>query len=234
MVTGETIAASVPFSQATLSNSHIYRFGGSIPGSPDVGVGVLHFDGSAAVSGTAFERSGGTATATTLSGQYSVDLNTGRFTFSGTGVPVVGYATQSATGVTAFLVGTGASAASGTMEFQTDSYPPGYQFGPISGHYGLASEEMLDPQTTLVEGTEDPGPNGNISTASAGSYLDSSSQTGLIPFQEFDMFQYTWISDGSGTYGGNTFMVTNQAKFFYIDISPLNGHPSVVVGKVQQ
>jgi hypothetical protein len=28
-------------------------------------------------------------------------------------------------------------------------------------------------------------------------------------------------------------MVTNQSKFFYIDVSPLNGHPAVVVGQIQ-
>ena len=234
LITGEATASAGPFSQATLSNSHIYRFGGYVPGSPDVGVGVLHFDGSAALSGTAYERSGGTANATTLSAQYAVDPASGRFTFSGTGVPVVGYAVPSASGITGYLVGTGASAASGTIEFQTNSYPPGYQFGPIGGKYGLGAEEMLDPQSTVIAGIEDPGPNGSLSTGNSASYLDSSSLTGLIPFQEFDLFKYTWSADGSGAYGGNTYMVTNQSKFFYIDVSPLNGHPAVVVGQRQQ
>jgi hypothetical protein len=234
LITGEATASAGPFSPATLSNSHIYRFGGYVPGSPDVGVGVLHFDGSAALSGTAYERSGGTANATILSAQYAIDSTSGRFTFSGTGVPLVGYAVPSASGITAYLVGTGASATSGTMEFQTDQYPPGYQFGPISGKYGLGTEEMLSPQSAVIAGIEDPGPNGNLSTGSISSYLDSSSLVGLIPFQEFDLFKYTWSADGSGTYGGNTYMVTNQSKFFYIDISPLNGHPAVVVGQRQQ
>src|SRR5216684_3133799 len=234
LITGEATASAGPFSQATLSNSHIYRFGGYVPGSPDVAVGVLHFDGAVALSGTAYERSGGTANATTLSAQYAVDPTTGRFTFSGTSVPVVGYAVPSASGITGYLVGTGASAASGTMEFQTNSYPPGYQFAPINGHYGLGTEEMLDPQSTVLAGIEDPGPNGSLSTSSIGAYLDSSSLTGLIPFQEFDLFKYTWSADGSGTYGGNTYMATNQSRSFYIDVSPLNGHPGVVVGQRQQ
>src|SRR5882762_9334485 len=96
LIAGEATASAGPFSQATLSNSHIFRFGGYVPGSPDVAVGVLHFDGAAALSGTAYERSGGTANATTLSAQYAVDPTTGRFTFAGTGVPVVGYAVPSA------------------------------------------------------------------------------------------------------------------------------------------
>ena len=234
LIAGEATASTGPFSQATLSNSHIYRFGGCVPGSPDVGIGVLHFDGSAAVSGTTYERSGGTANATTVSAQYAIDPVTGRFSFAGTGVPVVGYAVPSASGITGYLVGTGASAASGTMEFQTSSYPPGYQFSPFAASsyaYGLATEEMLDPQSTVIEGQAFPAPNGIFSGGL--SYLDSSDLTGLFSLQQFDLFKYTWSADGSGTWGGNTYMVTNQSKFFYIDTSPLNGHPGVIVGQLQ-
>lgn len=233
LITGEATTSAGPFSPATLSNSHIYRFGGYVPGSPDVGVGVLHFDGSAAVSGTNYERSGGTPTSTTLSAQYTVDPTTGRFSFSGMGAPVVGYAVPSASGVTGYLVGTGASAASGTMEFQTDSYPPGYQFTPIVKICGLGTEEMLDPQSTVSVGSEDPTTNGGV-VGSTASYLDSSNLEGLYPLQEFELFKFTWNPDGSGAWGGNTYMVTSQSTFFYIDISPLNGHPAVVVGEKLQ
>lgn len=238
LITGEATSTTTgTFSQATLSNSHIFRFGGDVPGSPDVAVGVLHFDGTGGVSGTNYERSGGTANATTVSAQYAVDPTSGRFTFSGTGIPVIGYAlATSASDITGYIVGTGASAASGTMEFQTSSYPPGYQFGPIIGQYGLGSEEMLDPQSAVIVGNEFPARNGQLGTSAPSvNYLYSSNLTGLTPFQEFDLFQYTWSADGSGTYGGNTYMVTNGSakgsKFFYIDTSPLNAHPAVVVGQ---
>ena len=238
LITGEATSTSAgTFSQATLSNSHIFRFGGDVPGSPDVAVGVLHFDGLGAVSGTNYERSGGTANATTVSAQYAVDPTTGRFAFTGTGVPVVGYAlAASASDITGYIVGTGASAASGTMEFQTNSYPPGYQFGPIIGQYGLGTDEMLDSQSTVIVGNEFPARNGQLgSSAPSVNYLYSSNLNGLTPFQEFDLFQYTWSADGSGSYGSNTYMVTNGSakgsKFFYIDTSPLNAHPAVVVGQ---
>jgi hypothetical protein len=234
LITGEAAASAGPFSQATFNNSHIYRFGGAVPGSPDVGVGVLHFDGAGAASGTTYEKSGGTASATTISAQYSVDAASGRFTFSGTGVPVVGYAVPSASGVTGYLVSTSASAASGTMEFQTNSYPPGYQSTPIDTEVGLATEEMLDPQSTVFAGVEDPTVNGGLNGTATLSYLDSSNLTGLFPFQEFTLFKFTWNPDGSGTWGGSTYMVTSQSKFFYIDTSPLNGHPAVIVGQKQQ
>ena len=230
LISGEATSAVGPFSQASLSNSHIYQLGGFIPGSPDVEIGVLHFDGVGAVSGTSFERSGGTASATTLSGQYTVDQTTGRFVFSGTAVNAVGYATASADGITAYLVGTGSSASSGVMEFQTSSYPPGYQFSPINGRYGIGIDEVLDPQTTVFAGVQGADLNGNLSSDS---YIDNNipADPGLIPVQAFTMFRYTWSPDGSGTYGGNTYMVSNGAKIFYIDVSPLNGHPAVVVGQ---
>ena len=123
LITGEAMASAGPYSQASLIDSHIFRLSGSTPGSPEVGIGVLHFDGAAAVGGTFYKRNGGTATITPLSAQYSVDPNTGRFSFSGTGVPVIGYAIPGTSGVTAYLLGTGASAASGAMEYQTNSYP---------------------------------------------------------------------------------------------------------------
>jgi hypothetical protein len=95
---------------------------------------------------------------------------------------------------------------------------------------------MLDSQSTVIIGNEFPARNGQLGTSAPYvNYLYSSNLTGLIPFQEFDLFQYTWSPDGSGTYGGNTYMVTNGSakgsKFFYIDTSPLNAHPAVVVGQ---
>ncbi len=230
LITGEATASGGPFSQATLSNSHIYRFGGDVPGSPDVGVGLLHFDGSGGASGTNYERNAGTTAATSLSAQYEVDPTSGRFSFSGTGAPVVGYAVPSGGEVSGYLVGTGASAASGTMEFQTNNYPPGYQFGPVSGTYGIGTEEMFDPPSTVSAGVANTGLSGSIAE-SYDNYMDSSSLTGLFPIQEFALFKYTWNSDGSGTWGGNSYMVANQKRFFSIDTSPLNAHPAVVVAQ---
>ena len=233
LITGESTATAGPFSQASLSDSHIFRLGGHTPGSPDIAIGVLHFDGAGALSGNLFERSGGTADATTLSAQYSVDSTTGRFTFSGAVVPAIGYAIPGATGVTGYLLGTGPSAASGVMEFQTSSYPPGYPFSPVNGRYGFALDEMLDPQTTVFAGQESADPNGGITPDS---YIDTSrpAAPGLIPVQSFTLFRYTWKPDGTGTFGGNTYMVSNGEKVFYIDASPANSHPAVIVGQRQQ
>ena len=138
-----------------------------------------------------------------------------------------------ASGVTGYLVGTGPSASSGVMEFQTSSYPPGYQFSPLNGRYGFALDEMPDPQTSAFAGQESADPNGGITPDS---YVDTSRPTapGLIPVQSFTLFRYTWNPDGTGTFGGNTYMVSNADKVFYIDASPANSHPAVIVGQRQQ
>jgi hypothetical protein len=231
LITGEATTSAGPFSNATLNNSHIYHFAGTAGGSPDIGVGVLHFDGLGTVSGTAYQRSGGTPTATTISQGYSVDGTTGRFTSLSNGLSVIGYAVAEASGVTGYLLGTGSAAESGVLEFQTDSYPPGYQFSPINGLYGMAVDAMMDSQTTAFSGQGHLNPNGGISIQNSDSFQDSSNPAGLLLFQEFDLFKYTLAADGSGTFGGYTYMVTSGSKFFYIDISPLNAHPAVVVGQ---
>jgi hypothetical protein len=232
LISGEAISSAGPFSQASLGNSHIYRMSGHIPGSPDVGIGVLHFDGTGTLSGTAFARNGGSATATTLSGQYTIDPNSGRVVFSGTAIPAVGYLTADSSGVTAFLVGTGASATSGVMEFQTSNYPPGYPSTPFLGPYGFGVEEVVDPQTSVIAGQLNANLNGGLQ---GGSYFDTSAppaQGALVEERTYKLFHSTFSADGSGTFGGNTYMVTNGSKFFYFDISPFNGHPAVIVGQV--
>lgn len=226
LISGEATSSIGPFSQASLSNSQIYRLSGSVVATADLDIGVLHFDGVSALSGTAYTRSGGTANTTTLSGQYAIDPNTGRISFSGTAIPAIGYLASDSNGLTAYLLGTGTSAASGVVEFQTSSYPPGYQFSPVNGNYGIAVNELLDPQSAAFTGVGFADLSGNLS---GGSYVDLSLPGALIPVLSYDLFHYTWNADGSGTFGGNTFMVSNAKKIFYIDISPLNAHPAVVV-----
>ena len=61
-------------------------------------------------------------------------------------------------------------------------------------------------------------------------YLDSGTATGDLIFQEFE----TSNSRGPQTVpapSANNYMVTNQSKFLYIDTSPLNAHPAVIVGQ---
>jgi hypothetical protein len=232
LITGEATASTGPFSLASLNQSHIFYLGGYAAGSPDAAIGVAHFDGAGALSGTLFERTGGTPDVTALSAQYAVDPGTGRITFTGAGVPAIGYAIPGMSGPTAYLVGTTPSAPSGVMEFQTDTYPPGYQFSPLNGRYGLAFDEILDRQSSSFLGQAGVDPNGGLTDA----YIDTqrTGAPGLVPVQQFTMFRYLWSADGTGTFGGNTYMVSNGEKIFFIDLSPANGHPAVILGQRQQ
>jgi hypothetical protein len=92
---------------------------------------------------------------------------------------------------------------------------------------------MLDAQTNVFAGQESLDPNGGITPDS---YVDTSrpAAPGLIPAQTFTLFRYTWNPDGTGRFGGNTYMVSNAEKVFYIDVSPANSHPVVIVGQRQQ
>jgi len=234
-INGEaTTAAAGPFSPSSLSNSHIYRLGGAVGGSPDLNIGITRFDGVASVGGTSYARTAGSATSTALAGQYAIDSGTGRFTFSGTAVPAVGYLALNPDGLTGYLVGTGPSATSGQMEVQTNTYPPGYLSTPILNSYGIAPDEMFDFQQSVFVGKISPN-SANSQGGINDSILDGSTPgAGLLPFQTFALFRYAWSPDGSGTMGGNTSMVTNGHKFFYIDISPLNTHPAVIIGQQQE
>ena len=231
VVTGEATSSNGPFSQASLNQSQIYRLGGSVTGSADLNIGVLHLDGVQSLSGVAFTRAGGSSASTNLAGQYLVDPASGRVTFSGTAIPAVGYLVSDPSGLTAYLVGTGSSAGSGVIEFQTSSYPPGYQFNPVMRVYGFVVDEMTDPLAPVFVGNinnDNQSKNGGLSDA----YLDGSMRTnGLLPQQVFEMFGMSFSADGSGTFGGYTYMVTNGHKVFYIDTSPLNSHPAIVVGQ---
>jgi hypothetical protein len=230
-VTGEAILSAGPFSQSSLADSQIYRLSGASAGMPDLSVGVLHLAGNS-LSGVALRRAGASSSNTSLSGAFAVDANSGRVTFTGTAIAAVGYLTSDTRGITAYLVGTGSSASDGVVEYQTDSYPPGYQFNPVVGRYGFAVDEMLDPQTVVFTGSISPS--ANIRGGLDDAYLDASSRTlGLLPQETFALFGMTFTPEGSGIFGGDTYMVTNGAKVFYIDISPFNTQPAVAVGQLQ-
>jgi Putative Ig domain len=252
LVTGEATSTGNSFSQASLSDNHIFRLGGALPGgtpgaaTADLLIGVLHSKGDGTLSGTSFARSGNTSSTATLSGTYSVDAN-GRVTFSGTVPPAVGYliSPQDASGTTAYWVGTGLSAASGVMEFQmssdpaqTPAYPPGFQFDPTTQGYGFGSDEMLDPQSSLLLGHATPG---HSPTDDPTNYLDVGTPLGLNAALAWDAFADTWTAEGAGTFGAYTYMVESlqlgsqgivkDAKFYYFDTSPFNGHPIINVGR---
>jgi hypothetical protein len=155
--------------------------------------------------------------------------------------------------VTGFLVGTDATAQDGILEFQTPTLapPPPFINLYVSGNFTYGTAESLDPLTPNVDGDVYASPSGsNSTTGSLGqtpgtslpfiqdaSYGDTTqfcvSQTLcylLMPNQSLSG-SYSVNSNGTGLFGGGVVSVTNGSAVFYIDESPTNLHPSVVVAE---
>lgn len=251
---GEAITATGPFSFSSLQYSHMFHIGGLASSGPDVSVGALTFDGVGGVGGTVYEDQAGTLGTTALSGVYSVDGTTGRTVFSAPNVnqtlgshPLIAYLTappnlarstcsQPASCVTGFLVGVDSTAQNGILEFQTPAIAPPPPFGKqfVAGDYFYGTAESLDTATTIIDGTLSSD-TANLNSPSQDANYASSSyclQPGcllLVPDQTLSNSTFTVNSDGTGTFGPETVSVTNGNVVFYIDESPLDLHPSIVV-----
>ena len=147
--------------------------------------------------------------------------------------------------VTGFLVGADSTAQDGILEFQTAllAPPPPFNNKYLLGDYGFGLDEPLDSLTPYVEGFETAAAtastnagtlNGNQDlNYSDPTYCLLSSCTVLLPEGAF-AGSYLINTDGTGSFGGfngETVSVTNGRVTFYLDESPLNLHPAVVVAE---
>ncbi len=145
--------------------------------------------------------------------------------------------------VTGFLVGTDSSAQDGMMEFQTPVLPPPPPFfnAFVLGDFTFGTQENLNSLSTSSAGFVSAGA---ISSASnnTGVLSTGSRDTGfgdcwqgacrnLVPDEQLGSGAYTINTNGSGTFGGETVSVTNGRAIFYLDESPLNLYPSVMVAE---
>jgi hypothetical protein len=258
IVSGEAITAAGPFSALSLQNSHIFHIAGLSPTGPDPSIGILSFDGIGSFTGTQFEDQAGTLGTTALSGAYTVDPNNGRVVFSapvsppqnlgdhplvGYVVPVPSTLTQAncvtlSSCVTGFLLSTDASAQAGQLEFQTSITQPPPPFSTLffTGYFFFGTDESLDNSTALFAGASQANPNGShYAGIKSASYPNSTycQQPGcalLIPNEPLSASgSYSVSGNGSATIGGETAAVTNGNVTYYIDESPLNLHPTVMV-----
>jgi hypothetical protein len=256
IIAGEAIQTTGSFGVGSLQNSHIFNIGGNAPAGPDVSVGVLHFDGAGNMTGTVYEDQAGTLGKTAVSGGYSVDTNTGRTTFAASqgqtlgSHPVVVYVipppstltrancSQPANCITGFLVGTDSSAQYGILEFQTSATapPPPFTSLFVAGDYAYGTVESLDSRTTNFDGTLSSDAinlnswNQDASYATPNYCLQANCLL-LMPEQTLSTSSFTVNTDGSGTFGGETASVTNGNVIFYINESPLNLYPTVMVAE---
>jgi len=256
MAAGEAIKTSGNFGVGSLQNSHIFHIGGVAAAGPDVSVGVLHFDGAGNMSGTVYGDQAGTLGKTAVSGGYSVDSNTGRTIFAASqgqtlgSHPVVAYVipppstltrancSQPASCITGFLVGTDSTAQDGILEFQTSATapPPPFTNLYVAGDYVYGTVESLNTMTTNSEGTLSSdainlsGWNQDASYATPGYCLQASCLL-LVPEQTLSTSSFMVNADGSGAFGGETASMTNGNVVFYINESPLNLYPTVMVAE---
>jgi hypothetical protein len=258
LLSGEAVSTTGAgsFTQQSLQNSHIFHIGGISPQGPDLSIGTLAFDGNGGFTGVEYENQAGTLSAVNLSGGYSMDGSSGRFGFSATGTqnvglhPLVGYViplpsnlafpacSTRAACISGFLLSTDSTAQAGVLEFQTPTIapPPPFSVSFLQGTYVFGTDEALDSKTLQISGQASASPSGPVANV----ILDSSygdpkyclvpkaTCAMLIPADQASL-RYAVNTDGSGKFGGQTVSVTNGAATFYIDESPLNLHPVVVV-----
>jgi hypothetical protein len=260
ILSGETITTAGSFSTLSLQNSHMFHIGGVSSTGPDVSIGVLNFTGLGTVTGTVFEDQAGTLGSTAVSGNYSVDPNTGRANFSASQTnqtlgshSFVGYlippsaeltragcATPSSC-VTGFLVGTDSSAQDGMLEFQTSTTapPPPFYNAYVLGDFSFGAQEALSQSNTMSEGSTSAtaisstaNNTGTVAVFRDTSYGDCwQGACRTLIADEQGSGSYTVNTNGTGTFGGQTVSVTNGRVIFYLDESPLNLYPSVIVAE---
>jgi hypothetical protein len=142
--------------------------------------------------------------------------------------------------VTGFLVSTDATAQAGLLEFQTPSIapPPPFSILYVAGYYFYGTDEAMDSATPLINGASTANPTGaKYGAVQSVNYPVNSfycqqepSCALLLPNEAISPSgAYAVNSNGSGSVGGETVAVTNGNVIFYIDESPINLHPSVVV-----
>jgi hypothetical protein len=216
MAGGRAVATTTSFSASTLSGNYIAHSSGNANGKASVDLELLTMTPgggqTGTLSGTVYSDGGGNGLQTTTlsSVSYNVDPSSGRVVLGNPGdnLPIL-YLTTPTDGISGFLVGLGADAPMGLLEFQP------------SQTYSTASAAG-----TYFFGTEDPGDNtvydevgaATISTSgSATGTVDSSSASGLAPGVPFNA-TLTLNSSGVGSLSSiSSIAITNGTKIFYID-----------------
>jgi hypothetical protein len=235
IISGKAIASAGPFSDATLTGSHLLRAialnrSGSNPGTRAT-IGVLTFDGKNAggVTGTLFDDEAGMKRTTNIlhgAATYSVDQSTGRILFTGVGTDSpVGYVARSGSGVTAFLVGTDSGAADGALEFQSNA-GANFKASALAGTYSFGTDENVDYSTS----NETHVARFTASTTTASGMSDQSQPraNGLLGSQPYSQ-AFVFNAEGIGTAGTNP-AVTNGTRIFFIEESATTD-PSITVGE---
>jgi hypothetical protein len=259
IVSGEAITAAGPFSTLSLQNSHMFHTEGVTTGpDANVGIlsfdgvggvtGTQYEDNAATLGTTSLS---GSYTINSSSGRVafvpsqSNNQSLGDHPLIIYAIPVPSSLTRQgcvnqASCVTGFLISTDESAQAGLLEFQTPSVPPPPPFSNlyVAGYYVYGTDESLDATTPLFDGASAANPiNASYAAVQSVNYSSSSFYCQqdpdcvlLHPNEAVSQSSsYSVSSNGTGAVGGETVAVTNGNVIFYIDESPINLHPSVIV-----
>ncbi|MGH9831304.1 MAG: hypothetical protein ACREDR_49505, partial [Blastocatellia bacterium] len=192
-----------------------FRSIGNSSGSSSVSIGLASFSGGTA-SLTNDQYTGGAASTQNLSGSYAVDTISGRTAIVSGGVTqLILYPTNSVDGISAFSIGTDASASLGVFDVQ----PAGtYSNNSLSGNFVLGSGEPGDNTISNFAG---------VLAAAAGTATgteDLSGPAGLSSGKAVTL-PLSITANGSGNVGAKTVAVTNGTVLYFIDE---NGNPASV------
>jgi hypothetical protein len=257
LAAGELIGTTGSFSNASLTNSHMFHISGLASSGPDVSIGVLTFNGIGTVTGTVYQDQASTLGTTAISGVYSVDPSTGRTAFTAPQIgqtlgshPFVAYVIPLSSGltksacskpancVTGFLVGTDSTAQDGILEFQTSltQPPPPFSNTYVAGDYVYGTSEIMDPSSRNIEGdfsSTTTSLTNNVRDVSFGNpnYCLQPGCVLLLPDDTLSSTSFSITKNGTGALAAQTVAVTNGNVIFYIDESPLNVQPVIMVAE---
>jgi hypothetical protein len=135
-------------------------------------------------------------------------------------------------------VGTDNTAQDGVLEFQTSLVqpPPPFSNSYVAGDYTIGNGEDIDAITRNTAG----GLSSNTTTLTnivedvsygTSSYCLQNNCLLLIPDETLSSTSFSVTKNGTGTMGAQTVAVTNGNVVFYIDESPLNLHPTIMVAE---
>lgn len=212
ILAGEAIATSGSLTPAAIAPSYIFRSTGSSADLASATIGLLNFSTgglSGTVSGKTDSYAIGAAGNQSISGSYAFTSAAGRLAITGanSATSPICYLTNPFDGVAAFCISTDSAASLGVMDTQPAAM---YGNSSLSGNFFFGSGEPADDTAPDLSG---------IAAISAGALTgieDTSTSSGLSLGAAIDS-ALAINSDGTGTMGPNTVLVTNGTEIYFIN-----------------
>lgn len=212
VISGRAVATSGSLTPASIAPSYIFRSTGSSAGVASASVGLLDFSGggvNGSVSGKLDSYTVGAASNQGVSGSYAFTSASGRLAVTGanSATSPICYLTNPFDDVAAFCVSTDSTASLGVMDTQPAAT---YGNSSLSGNFFFGSGEPGDDTVPDLSGIA------GISSGSVTGTEDTSNSSGLSLGAAINA-ALSIDSDGTGTMGPNTALVTNGTEIYFIN-----------------